>query len=54
MNFMDQVANKREVVNSVRKESPNVFYWVAAALEVITAGTIIVSVLHAIFPFKFN
>lgn len=54
MNFINQVANKREVVNPIHKESPNVFYWVTAALEVITAGTIIVSVLYAIFPFKFK
>ena len=54
MNSMNQVANKREVVNPLHKESSNVFSWVTASLEVITAGTIIVSVLYAIFPFKFK
>ena len=53
MNFMDQFAKKRESVKPIYKESPDVFSWVAAVLEVVTAGTVIVALLYAIFPFKF-
>jgi hypothetical protein len=53
MNFMDQFAKKRESVKPIHKESPNIFYWVMAVLEVVAAGTIIVALLYAIFPFKF-
>jgi len=53
MNFMDQFAKKRESVKPIYKESPNIFYWVLAALEVVAAGTVIVALLYAIFPFKF-
>lgn len=53
MGLMDQIANKREVVKYIPKESFNVFSWVAAVLEVVVTGTIIVALLYAIFPFKF-
>jgi len=53
MTFVDQVANKREVVKPIHKKSPSIFYWVAATLEVVTAGTIIVAVLYATLPFNF-
>jgi len=51
---MDQFAKKRESVKPIHKEPLNVFYWVMAVLEVVAAGTIIVSVLYAILPFKFK
>jgi len=50
---MDSRTNKKVAKSSV-KESLNIFHWVVAALEVVAAGTIIVAVLHAIFPFKFK
>jgi hypothetical protein len=53
MTLTAQIANKREVVKPIYKESPSIFYWVAAALEVVVAGTVIVAVLYALFPFKF-
>jgi hypothetical protein len=53
MTFIDQIANKREVVKPIEKKSPSIFYWVAAAFEVVAAGTIIIAVLYAIFNFKF-
>jgi hypothetical protein len=53
MTVMDQFAKKREPVKSIHKEPLNIFSWVAAVLEVVTAGTVIVALLYAIFPFKF-
>ena len=53
MTVMDQFAEKRESVKSIHKEPLNIFYWVVAVLEVMTAGTVIVALLYAIFPFKF-
>lgn len=53
MTVMDQFAKKRESVKSIHKEPLNIFYWVVAVLEVVTAGTVIVALLYAIFPFKF-
>jgi hypothetical protein len=50
---MDQFAKKRESVKPIHKESPNIFYWAMAVLEVVAAGAIIVALLYAIFPFKF-
>jgi len=50
---MDQFAKKREPVKSIHKEPLNIFYYVVAVLEVVTAGTVIVALLYAIFPFKF-
>jgi hypothetical protein len=49
---MDSRTNKKIAKSSI-KESPSIFYWVAAALEVVVAGTVIVAVLYALFPFKF-
>jgi hypothetical protein len=53
MTVMDQFAKKREPVKSIHKESPSIFSWVTATLEVVTAGTVIVALLYVIFPFKF-
>ena len=49
---MDSRTNKNVSKSSI-KEPLNVFYWVVATLEVVVAGTVIVAVLYAIFPFKF-
>jgi hypothetical protein len=49
---MDSRTNNKIAKSSI-KEPLNVFYWVVAALEVVAAGTIIVALLYAIFPFKF-
>jgi len=49
---MDSRTNKKVAKSSI-KESPNIFYWVMAVLEVVAAGAIIVALLYAIFPFKF-
>jgi hypothetical protein len=50
---MDSQTNKK-LEKSIPKKPINGFYWVAAALEVAAAGTIIVAVLYALFPFKFK
>jgi len=50
---MDSRTNKKVAKSSV-KEPLNVFHWVMVTLEVAAAGTIIVAVLYALFPFKFK
>jgi hypothetical protein len=49
---MDSRTDKKVAKSSI-KEPLDIFYWVMAVLEVVAAGTIIVALLYAIFPFKF-
>jgi hypothetical protein len=46
---MDSRTNKKVIA----KEPLNIFSWVAAVIEVVVAGTVIVALIYAIFPFKF-